>query len=61
MRHMNAIVAAVCIPALVGLFVVLVLEQGFGMAAVSAALIGVAAVIGTRLGRWRVNRRQRWP
>jgi hypothetical protein len=59
MRHMNVIVAAVCIPALLGLFALLVVEQGFGSAVVSAAVIGTAAVTGTALGRRRVNRRRR--
>ena len=57
MRQMDAIVAAICIPVFAGLFALLVLEQGFGMALASSALIGAVAVLGTALGRRRVNRR----
>jgi hypothetical protein len=58
MGQMDVIVAAACVPALAGLLALLVVEQGFGTAVVSAALIGVAAVLGTALGRHRVGRRR---
>jgi hypothetical protein len=59
MRKMDLIVGVVGIPVLAGFFALLVVDHGFEMAVSSAALIGTAAVVGTALGRRRVNRRQR--